>query len=72
VPNEEQDQGWRSVVRSNLSGWGRRIHALQHQIEMPQNVLDVAFSPDGKMLVTGSMEGLIHRFDVQSGEPLGE
>jgi WD40 repeat protein len=72
APNEEQDQVWHSVVRSNLSGWGRRIHALQHQIEMPQNVMDVAFSPDGKMLVTGSMEGLIHRFDVQSGEPIGE
>jgi cytochrome c len=30
----------------------------------------LAFSPDGKLLFTGGMDGMVRRWDVVSGQPL--
>ena len=41
-------------------------------ITAPTNVFGVDVSPDGRYMVSGGEDGLIRRWDLDSGEPVGE
>src|SRR5262249_10577875 len=61
------------VIRSNLAAAYRHLPfhlgaILEHRGEVPA----VAFSPDGKVLLTGGRASAPRRWDAASGEPVGD
>lgn len=60
------------VIRANLSAWRRELHTLEGIFPHDAGVVAAAFSPDGKVIVSGSSDGVIHRWDRRTGERLGE
>jgi eukaryotic-like serine/threonine-protein kinase len=75
-------EGWRAAVaardpalqhaaRANLSAWlphqPRLIAVLSH----PRPVQDAAFSPDGKIVVTGGDDGIARFWDAATGRSVG-
>lgn len=51
-------------VREEILGQRRRL------AEKPNNIDALAFSPDGKILVTGGMDGIIRLWDYQAGKEI--
>jgi uncharacterized protein (TIGR03067 family) len=45
------------VIRRNLTAWGWRTHSLRAAIVQPSDILCVAYSPDGKSVAFGRMDG---------------
>jgi WD40 repeat protein len=43
----------------------------QKIIDTPSNVFGVAYSPDGRRIVTGQTNGTVRQWDSASGEPIG-
>ena len=70
-PNEPEDQSWQNVIRLNLTGWGQQIDRLTHQLEVSSDIFAIAYSPDADMLVVGTLEGKIHRIDLNTGKRMG-
>jgi WD40 repeat protein len=68
-------------LRHNLAGWGRLLTPLRASLAHPPDaVRAVAFSPDGKTLLTGSaitgqargeITGAARLWDADTGRPLG-
>jgi WD40 repeat protein len=65
------------TIRSVLAGWGR---AIQHPFELDSEkrvhshqdrIVAVAFSPDGKLALTGSWDKTARLWDVATGKVLG-
>ena len=58
------------ALRANLSAWRRELHTLEGIFLHEQSVVGAAFSPDGKMIVSGSSDGVAQRWDRQTGVPI--
>src|SRR5262249_22714227 len=70
--NPEEDRGLARVVRLNLAAW-RAPMAVQRTLIGHEHLVDcVAYSPDGKTVATGSRDGAVRRWDVMTGEPVGQ
>lgn len=65
APDDAAD--WRRVIRANLANWQGSIVPLRHVIEHGDEVYTVAFSPDGKKLVSGSRDGTARIWAVATG-----
>ncbi len=70
--NEDADQAWRRVVRSNLGGWCEQVDVLRHRLNTPKIIYALRCSTDGKTVVAAGMEGEILRFDIETGEQIGQ
>jgi WD40 repeat protein/predicted Ser/Thr protein kinase len=55
------------VIRLNLAGWRRRLPPLRASLPHPANVNAVAFSPDGRTVLTGSRDGTARFWDATTG-----
>jgi WD40 repeat protein/serine/threonine protein kinase len=56
------------VIRANLSAWRRELHTLQAIYPHKQGVETGAFSPDGRLLITGAIDGAVHLWDRRTGK----
>ncbi len=60
------------LIRMDLALHGRDVHELREMLSHAGSVLTVAFSPTGKIAVTGGIGFGARLWDVENGEPLGE
>ncbi len=60
------------LIRMDLALYGRDIHELRAMLSHQGSVLTVAFSPDGKLAITGGLGFGARVWDVAQGEPVGE
>jgi WD40 repeat protein/predicted Ser/Thr protein kinase len=56
------------VIRINLASWQRQLSPLKACFPHDSEVLAVAFSPDGKTVLTGSRDGIARFWDVATGK----
>jgi WD40 repeat protein len=68
-PAEAGDLEW--LARANLALWRKELLPLRAMLSDPKGIKAVAFSPDGRTILTGNMSGTIQRWDPVTGEPLG-
>ena len=60
-----------SATRANLAEWRQRVAGVKAILEHRDAVNSVAFSPDGKYVLTGSME-TAQVWETTSGQPVGK
>jgi len=61
----------RRAGRANLAAWRGQYRALLAMLPHDDEVLAVAFSPDGKILLTGSRDEKARLWDAATGSPIG-
>ncbi|GAC1463454.1 MAG: hypothetical protein NVSMB9_00980 [Isosphaeraceae bacterium] len=59
-------------IRANLAGWRDRVCLLQAILVQKDVVSAVAFSPDGRLVLTGCTGGLAQLWNAETGKPQGE
>jgi len=64
--------GWPHAARANLAAWQRHQRALQAVFSHAGAVRSVAFSPDGKTVITGSSDNTARLWNVATGQALGQ
>ena len=69
LPAEDADL--QRVLRSNFADWGRQVHPLHACLSHRCSVEVVAFSPDGKFVLTASRDGIARLWDGATGQPSG-
>jgi WD40 repeat protein len=68
APEEATDL--RRVIRTNLARWRQKLHALRAVFAHQGPVLTVAFSRDGRTVLTGSEDGTVRFWETATGKPL--
>src|SRR5262249_55056656 len=58
------------VIRANLANWSYQLSPLQALFQHEDAVLAVAFSPNGKRVLTGSWDQTAWLWDAASGRPI--
>jgi eukaryotic-like serine/threonine-protein kinase len=65
------DQGWRHTALASLSAWQRHCVKLRAVFSHAKGVNSVAFSPDGRTVLTGSWDLTARLWDASTGQPIG-
>ena len=60
------------AVRANLAGWSQQQFRLRQSFPNTDWTTSVAFSPDGKLALTGHKDKTARLWDAMTGEPIGE
>ncbi len=62
---------WQHAARANLAAWGSHHARLKAIVSHDSSVGAAAFSPDGKLVVTGCEDGTARLWDTSTGTPAG-
>ena len=62
----------RRDIRVNLTAWSPHVHPLRAVFPHRKMISVVAYSPDGKLVVTGSFDNSARLWDAATGRPRGE
>jgi WD40 repeat protein len=62
---------WKRVALANLAAWRRELAELKGVFPHDGQVYSVAFSPDGKTILTGSSDHTARLWDAATGRPIG-
>ncbi|HKI17309.1 MAG TPA: serine/threonine-protein kinase, partial [Isosphaeraceae bacterium] len=65
------DPEWQHAARANLSAWQHQAPRIKGVFSHAKAVVCVAYSPDGKTILTGSQDNTAHLWDAETGRPLG-
>jgi WD40 repeat protein/tetratricopeptide (TPR) repeat protein len=65
------DPVWQHAARANLAAWRPHYPRLRMVLSHPMPVLHAAFSPDGRTVISGSMDGTAQLWDAASGQRIG-
>ncbi len=68
---EAGDAFARRAALANLSAWRQHLVGVKHVFHHSKSVLEVAFSPDGKMIATASWDKTARVWDLATGQPIG-
>jgi eukaryotic-like serine/threonine-protein kinase len=69
APTDDDDLD--RLIRGNLAAWGRQVNRLKAILPHESKVRAVAFSPDGKTIVTGCADGSAKLWDTDKAEAIG-
>ena len=59
------------AARASLSAWRRYSHEVKAVFSHDGGIICLAFSPDGKIALTGAEDKMARLWDVATGKPLG-
>jgi WD40 repeat protein len=59
------------TIRTEIAAWRPEVHCLRAVLSHRDLVAAVAFSPDGKMVLTGSWDGTARLWEAATGEAIG-
>jgi eukaryotic-like serine/threonine-protein kinase len=66
------EPAWQRAARANVSAW-QTVHARLKMVFSHQSPVDaVAFSPDGKTVLTGGDDRMARIWDVATGQPISK
>ncbi len=65
------DPGWQHTARANMAAWQSHDIALKAVFSHQDVVVSMAFSPDGKAVLTGSFDKTARLWDATTGKPIG-
>jgi eukaryotic-like serine/threonine-protein kinase len=71
MATQAEDADLERIIRTNLASARPQLCALRACLVHGGDVVAVAFSPDGKTVLTGSKDGHAQRWDTASGERVG-
>jgi len=71
MATEARAEDWKRVALANLSAWRRELAELKGVFPHASEVWSVAFSPDGKTILTGCKGMTARLWDVATGRPIG-
>jgi WD40 repeat protein len=58
-------------IRLQLAGWHRSLHPLRAVLQHQKPITVLAFSPDGKVVLTGDQTGTARLWETRTGKPIG-
>ncbi len=70
-PDDASAADQRQTIRMWIGVWLCQLHTLNGLMEHPSEVSAVAFSPDGKTVLTGSRKSTAQLWEASTGKPLG-
>jgi WD40 repeat protein/serine/threonine protein kinase len=71
IANKVDASALEKAIRKSLSGGCRTLHPLMGILRHEGLITAIAFSPDGKSVLTGSKDGTARLWDAATGNPRG-
>ncbi len=72
MATEAGDEAGKHLALASLAAWRRHLVEPRRVFSHSSDIVSVAFSPDGKTILTGCMDKTARLWDVATGRPIGQ